>query len=199
MAIRTPPLAAARASVYPFPSLEQGAPSRARPHAPHLQCFVLAIHPLHATLAAPVPGRVLLAARGVKSTHLPPSPPPLSRSPSSAPVAEAAELVRAADVGNGTGRGSQAPARSLPLAPGRGFPRAELQTRRCGWLGGAAADAVDITAESARLPGRCGDPSAPQPPPPAPAWRLGGTAAGGGEQGAWGRVGLVLPPSPPSR
>lgn len=54
---------------------------------------------------------------------------------------------------------------------------------------GAAADAVDITAESALLSRRGGSRRAftllPAPRPPAPSWCLGRTAAGGGEKGRW--------------
>lgn len=144
------------------------------------------------TPSAPVPGRLPLRARGVE-LHLGPRPPtlPALQGPRHPAAPRLVSLLFANGVGylangpspcfwsRGWGRGARGSAR-------RGAGRA----RRRDSKEGAAADAVDIIAESALLSRRCGHQRAFTllhfpPAPPAPSWCLGRTAAGGGEKGWW--------------
>lgn len=195
VAIRTPTLTCA--SVHPFLSWEKGALSP-RPHAPRPQ--VRALRPLHVKPAAPVPGRLPFGAWGVKPHLGPPSPLPCS-----APGAAAARLVHSPPLPllqmERGAQGTRTPSASGPQAGGAGlrFPRTAARARPevevVGGGGCAALDAVDITAESARLSRGSRAPLHLLPRfHSAPSRRLGRTAAGGGKEGR--RNGGKVPPLP---
>lgn len=170
VAIRTPsPRMRFRLSVS-IPGAGGAFPSRAPPAA---SAVLIARHPASSCHpGGSRPGQGPPGAQGVKSTPVSLAPSSLSLS-ACAPVVAAPRLVYDAGFAlRHTEKGGGSRSR-LPFAPGLGFSQAAAQTRRGRvGLGGTAADAVDITAESAWLPGRCGDPSergsSLPPPPPTP-------------------------------
>lgn len=129
-----------------------------------------ALRPLNVTPAAPVRGRLPSAVLGVNPTPRSTAPP--TPAPSSAPVAAAPRIVHSLSLPLSQmewgAQDTGTPPASRPKAGGArlGFPPTAARARPevgVGW-GSAAEDAVDITAESTRLSGRCGDPSAFAPP-----------------------------------
>lgn len=158
---------------------------------------VRALRPLNVTPAAPVRGRLRLGMRGVK-LHL--GPPPSSPSSAPGPLC----LSRGCKWSGGS-RGTRVPSSSRPQARGAGLrsPRTAARARPGGGVlrggGRAAADAVDITAESLR---RCPAAGATRAPlnlltsHPGPKLASGQDSGGGGEKGGW-KGGKVVPSSAP--
>ena len=168
-----------RASVYPFLSWEKGALSPC-PHARHLQWSVPSLPDVTRT----GPGTTPLSGPGQQTHTWSSAPLPFL---SFLPSGWSTPCLSCFGKWSGGCSGHRTPSAFNPRPEARdeGFRGTRLGRGpgRGGW--GAAAEAVDITAESARLSRRCGDRRAFAPLPTSPfpqpePLRQGRTAAGVG-------------------